>query len=40
VRRVLYSHPPLGDRIRFALDYRPWEKGEPNRAYRGSGPHE
>jgi Zn-dependent protease with chaperone function len=35
VRLVLYSHPPLGDRIRFALDYRPWEKGEPNRAYKG-----
>jgi Zn-dependent protease with chaperone function len=34
VRIMLYSHPPLGDRIRFALEYRPWERGEPNRAYR------
>lgn len=34
VRLVFYSHPPLGDRIRFALQYRPWEKGEPNRAYK------
>jgi len=34
VRLMLYSHPPLGDRIRFALEYKPWEKGEPNRAYR------
>jgi Zn-dependent protease with chaperone function len=22
------THPPLGERIRFANDYRPWEKGE------------
>lgn len=34
VRLVLYSHPPLGERIRFALEYKPWERGEPNRAYR------
>ena len=32
---LLYDHPPLGERIRFALDYKPWEKGEKNRAYRG-----
>ena len=30
---LLLDHPPLGDRIRFALDYKPWTKGEPNRAY-------
>jgi Zn-dependent protease with chaperone function len=23
------SHPTLGDRIDFANDYRPWERGEP-----------
>jgi STE24 endopeptidase len=23
------SHPPLGERIRFANDYRPWETGQP-----------
>ncbi len=34
VRLMLYSHPPLGERIRFALAYKPWEHGEPNRAYR------
>jgi Zn-dependent protease with chaperone function len=28
-----YSHPPLIERIRFALDYRPWEEGRPNRFY-------
>lgn len=26
-----FSHPPIGDRIRFAVDYRPWERGEPGR---------
>jgi Zn-dependent protease with chaperone function len=30
----LYTHPPLVERIRFALDYRPWEEGKPNRAFR------
>ena len=34
VRLFLYSHPPLGERIRFALDHRPWERGEPNRYFR------
>jgi len=24
----LYSHPPLGDRLKFAHDYDPWSKGE------------
>ena len=35
VKWLLYTHPPLGERIRFAQGYRPWEKGEPNRLYRG-----
>ena len=35
VKVALFTHPPLAERIRFALDYRPWEKGEPNRAFRG-----
>jgi Zn-dependent protease with chaperone function len=35
IRVLLYSHPPLADRIRFARDYKPWEKGEPNRAFKG-----
>ncbi len=25
----LYSHPPLNQRIRFALSYRPWAEGKP-----------
>ena len=27
------THPPLVERIRFALEYRPWEEGKPNRAF-------
>lgn len=38
VRVLLYDHPPLGERIRFALEYRPWEKGEPNRLYKPKAP--
>ena len=33
VHWLLFTHPPLGERIRFALAYKPWERGEPNRAY-------
>src|SRR5881396_3366399 len=29
-----YSHPPMIERIRFAIGYRPWEDGKPNRAFR------
>lgn len=25
----LYSHPPIGQRIRFALHYKPWAEGKP-----------
>lgn len=35
VKVMLYTHPPLADRIRFALDYRPWAEGNPNRLFRG-----
>ncbi|MBK7369464.1 MAG: M48 family metalloprotease [Candidatus Eisenbacteria bacterium] len=38
VRVLLYDHPPLGERIRFALEYRPWEKGEPNQLYKPKAP--
>jgi STE24 endopeptidase len=38
VRAMLYDHPPLAERIRFALDYRPWERREPNRWYHGLRP--
>jgi STE24 endopeptidase len=34
VRVLLLDHPPLAERIRFALAYRPWEHGEPNRLFR------
>jgi Zn-dependent protease with chaperone function len=35
VKWLLYTHPPLGERIRFAQEYRPWEKGEPSRLFKG-----
>jgi STE24 endopeptidase len=28
-----YTHPPISERIPFALQYRPWERGEPNRMW-------
>lgn len=34
VRAMLYDHPPLGERIRFALSYRPWEAGRENRFFK------
>ena len=34
IRFWLYSHPPIAERIPFALSYRPWERGEPNRVWR------
>lgn len=36
VRTLIYDHPPLGERIRFALEYRPWEEGRPNRLFHGA----
>jgi Zn-dependent protease with chaperone function len=36
VKLFQYTHPPLLERIRFVLDYRPWEQGKPNRFYRGA----
>ena len=33
VKLLLFDHPPLGDRIRFALEYKPWEHGQPNKAF-------
>lgn len=29
IKLWLYTHPPLDDRIRFALSYKPWAEGEP-----------
>ena len=31
-----YTHPPLMERIRLALDYRPWEQGKANRYFHGA----
>jgi Zn-dependent protease with chaperone function len=31
VKFLLYSHPPGLERVRLALAYRPWERGEANR---------
>lgn len=28
-----YDHPPLIERVRFALSYHPWTEGRPNRLY-------
>jgi Zn-dependent protease with chaperone function len=36
-----FSHPPLIERIRFAMRYRPWDEGQPNRVFdpaAASGP--
>lgn len=33
---MLWSHPPLVERVRFMQTYRPWEAGEPNRLYHGA----
>jgi STE24 endopeptidase len=30
----LYTHPPITERIAFALQYKPWEKSEPNRLWK------
>jgi Zn-dependent protease with chaperone function len=29
-----YSHPPIAKRIPFALTYKPWEAGQPNRLWQ------
>ncbi|HVR39908.1 MAG TPA: M48 family metallopeptidase [Thermoanaerobaculia bacterium] len=30
-----YSHPSIARRVEFALNYKPWEKGEPNQLWKG-----
>ena len=35
VKLMQYSHPPLGDRIRYAIRYHPWTEDRPNRAFKG-----
>ena len=29
-----YSHPPIAERIPFALSYKPWEEGRPNEVWK------
>lgn len=33
VEALTYTHPPLAERIRFALSYHPWTEGQANRFY-------
>lgn len=33
VRTLFYTHPPLSERIAFALSYKPWLEGRPNQLY-------
>lgn len=35
VKALLYDHPPLIERVGFALGYHPWTEGKPGRFYRG-----
>ncbi len=35
VRTLFYTHPPLAERIEFALTYRPWAEGRPNQLFKG-----
>jgi STE24 endopeptidase len=37
IRFWRYSHPTLAERIVFCRSYRPWETGEPNRAWKPAG---
>jgi Zn-dependent protease with chaperone function len=30
VKAFIYTHPPLVERIRYALSYHPWTEGKPN----------
>jgi hypothetical protein len=30
VKWLLYTHPPLIERVRFAIEYHPWREGRPN----------
>jgi Zn-dependent protease with chaperone function len=34
IRILLFDHPPLADRIGFALSYHPWTTNAPNRFFR------
>jgi len=34
VRAMLYDHPTVMERVRFALDYHPWTEGQPNKYFK------
>jgi len=34
VRAMLYDHPTAIERVRFALEYHPWDQGQPNRYFK------
>ena len=34
VKWVQFTHPPLIERARFAIEYHPWREGRPNRFFR------
>jgi STE24 endopeptidase len=34
VRAMLYDHPTVVERVRFALEYHPWDQGQPNRYFK------
>jgi STE24 endopeptidase len=36
VKWLLYTHPPLIERVRFATEYHPWREGRPNRFFKGA----
>jgi len=33
IRAWLYTHPPLAERVHYAIMYRPWEHGVPNQKF-------
>ena len=35
VKAFVYTHPPLIERIRYALEYHPWTEGRPNAKFHG-----
>jgi Zn-dependent protease with chaperone function len=35
---LVFDHPPLGERVRFALEYRPWDHGQATRYVRPAAP--
>ena len=35
IKAFVYTHPPLIERIRYALEYHPWTEGKPNAKFKG-----